>query len=180
MEGSMLDYFRPTLQAPSLDSIDVEQLVKDGIKGLIIDLDNTMTPWNNLEVGPKVAAWFKKVKAAGISACVVSNNKKRQRVAVVAERLGIPFVFRATKPHRRAFHAGMDILGTGQDDTAVIGDQLFTDILGGSRLGLYTILVTPINDREFIGTRFMRQMEKIIVWLLKHFASAKPVSPKIH
>lgn len=176
----MFEYFRPTFQAPSLDLISVEQLVQDGIRGLIIDLDNTMTPWNDVEVGPKVAEWFIKVKAAGIHACVVSNNKERQRVAVVAERLGIPFVFRATKPRRRAFRAGMDRLGTGNKDTAVIGDQLFTDILGGNRLGLYTILVTPINDHEFIGTRIMRQMEKVLVWMMKHFASAKPFSPKIH
>ena len=180
LEGSMFEYFQPTLQAPSLDRISIEQLVQDGIRGLIIDLDNTMTPWNDVEVGPRVAEWFMKLKVAEIQACVVSNNKERQRVAVVAERLGIPFVFRATKPRGRAFRAGMNLLGTGQEDTAVIGDQLFTDILGGNRLGLYTILVTPINDREFIGTRFMRQMEKVLVWMMKHFASAKPFSPKIH
>ena len=176
----MFEYFRPTLQANSLDLISVDQLVKDGIRGLIIDLDNTMTPWNNVEVGPKVEAWFTRVKQAEIRACVVSNNSKRQRVAVVADRLGIPFIFGATKPRRRAFRAGMDLLETGQKDTAVIGDQLFTDILGGNRLGLYTILVTPINDHEFIGTRFMRRMEKVLVWLMKHFAPAKPFSPKIH
>lgn len=175
----MFEYFRPTLQAPSLDLISVEHLVRNGIRGLIIDLDNTMTPWNDVEVGPKVAEWFLKVKAAGIGACVVSNNKKRQRVAVVAELLEIPFVFRATKPRERAFRAGMDLLRTGQKDTAVIGDQLFTDILGGNLLGLYTILVLPINDHEFIGTRFMRQMEKILVWLMKYSAPAKPYSPKI-
>ncbi|MDR3541826.1 MAG: YqeG family HAD IIIA-type phosphatase [Desulfosporosinus sp.] len=176
----MFEYFRPTRQAPSLDLISVEQLVQDGIRGLIIDLDNTMTPWNDVEVGPKVAEWFIKVKAAGIYACVVSNNKKRQRVAVVAERIGIPFVFRATKPRRRAFRAGMGLLGTGPKDTAVIGDQLFTDILGGNRLGLYTILVTPINDHEFVGTRVMRQIEKVLIWMMKRFAAAKPFSPKIH
>lgn len=175
----MFEYFQPTLQAPSLDRISVEQLVRDGIKGLIIDLDNTMTPWNDVNVGPKVAEWFIKVKDAGIQACVVSNNKKRQRVAVVAERIGIPFVFRATKPRSKAFKAGMDLLRTGQRDTAVIGDQLFTDILGGNRLGLYTILVTPINDHEFIGTRFMRRAEKLLVWMMKHFTSVKPFSPKI-
>ncbi|MDR3586646.1 MAG: YqeG family HAD IIIA-type phosphatase [Desulfosporosinus sp.] len=176
----MFEYFRPTRQAPSLDLISIEQLVQDGIRGLIIDLDNTMTPWNDVEVVPKVAEWFIKVKAAGIQACVVSNNKKRQRVAVVAERIGIPFVFRATKPRRRAFRAGMGLLGTGPKDTAVIGDQLFTDILGGNRLGLYTILVTPINEHEFIGTRVVRQIEKVLVWMMKRFAPAKPFSPKIH
>jgi uncharacterized protein len=175
----MFDLFRPSYQANSLDNIPVEQLKRIGIRGLIIDLDNTMTPWNDLEVGPKVTQWFKEVQAAGIQTCVVSNNKHKQRVAVVAERLGIPFVFRATKPRRKAFRSGMEILGTGVSDTAVIGDQIFTDILGGNRLGLYTILVLPISDREFIGTRFLRQMERVLVWLMKHFATAKPHSPKV-
>lgn len=175
----MFELFRPTFQAKSLDSISVDQLVQQGIRGLIIDLDNTMTPWNDLEVGPKVADWFKKVHAAGIKACVVSNNKKKQRVAVVAERLGIPFVFRATKPRRRAFRTGMQIIGTGKEDTVVIGDQLFTDIFGGNRLGLSTILVVPISDREFIGTRFMRRAERILIWLMKRFTTAKPHSPKV-
>ncbi len=174
----MFELFRPTCQAKSLDLIPVQKLVRDGIKGLIIDLDNTMTPWNDVEVGPKVAEWFSKLQKAGIKACVVSNNKRRQRVAVVAESLGIPFVFRATKPRRRAFRAGMAILGTGLHDTAVIGDQLFTDILGGNRLGLYTILVSPMSEREFIGTRFLRRMEKGLVWLMRLMAPAKPDSPK--
>lgn len=174
----MFELFTPTFQAKSLDSISIERLVQQGVHGLIIDLDNTMTPWNDMEVGPKVVDWFKKLDAAGIKACVVSNNKKKQRVAVVAERLGIPFVFRATKPRRRAFRAGMEILGTGQEDTVVIGDQLFTDIMGGNRLGLATILVLPISDREFVGTRLMRLAERLLVWLMKRVTTAKPHSPK--
>ncbi|AFM01274.1 MULTISPECIES: YqeG family HAD IIIA-type phosphatase [Desulfitobacterium] len=175
----MFDLFKPTFQADSLDSIPVDVLKRDGIRGLIIDLDNTMTPWNDLEVGPKVVAWFEKLKAAGIQACVVSNNKRKQRVAVVADRLGIPFVFRATKPRRKAFQAGMNILGTGISDTAVIGDQLFTDILGGNRMGMYTILVLPINDKEFIGTRFLRRMERVLVWLMKRYETSEPHGTKV-
>ena len=71
----MFEILRPQFQADSLDSISVEKLKKEGIHGLIIDLDNTMTPWNDLEVGPKVAQWFEKVKSAGIQACVVSTTK---------------------------------------------------------------------------------------------------------
>ncbi|HVJ48882.1 YqeG family HAD IIIA-type phosphatase [Desulfitobacterium sp.] len=174
----MFELFTPTFQAQSLDDISVERLAESGIHGLIIDLDNTMTPWNDLEVGPKVVEWFEKLHATGIKACVVSNNKKKQRVAVVAERLGIPFIFRATKPRRRAFRAGMKILGTGQKDTVVIGDQLFTDIMGGNRLGLSTILVLPISDREFIGTRLMRMAERVLIWFIKRLTTAKLHSPK--
>ncbi|HWQ73471.1 MAG TPA: YqeG family HAD IIIA-type phosphatase [Desulfitobacteriaceae bacterium] len=174
----MFKLFSPTFQAESLDGILIERLVRDGIRGLIIDLDNTMTPWNDLEISPQVNKWFAGLQVVGIQSCVVSNNKQRRRVAVVAEKLGIPFVFRATKPRRRAFRDAMQIMQTGPKDTAVIGDQLFTDILGGNRLGLYTILVLPISNHEFIGTRFMRQMEKILVWLIKHLTPVKQHSPK--
>lgn len=166
----MFELFSPGYQVDSIDSIKIEMLKQEGIRGLMIDLDNTMTPWNDVEVGPKVADWFKRLREAGIRACILSNNKKRQRVAIVAEKLGIPFVFRASKPRQRAFQAGMGILGTGLKDTAVIGDQLFTDILGGNRMRLLTILVLPISEREWIGTRFMRQLERGLVWVMKRFA----------
>ncbi|MDD2234362.1 MAG: YqeG family HAD IIIA-type phosphatase [Desulfitobacteriaceae bacterium] len=174
----MLELFSPTFQAESLNGISIERLVRDGIRGLIIDLDNTMTPWNDPEISPGVQKWFAELQAAGIQSCVVSNNKHRGRVAVVAEKLGIPFVFRATKPRGRAFRTGMKIMQTGPKDTAVIGDQLFTDILGGNRLNLYTILVVPISKHEFVGTRFLRWMEKILIWLIKHFAPAKNIALK--
>ncbi len=174
----MLSLFHPTLRAESLDDISIQRLVRDGIRGLIIDLDNTMTPWKDVEISPRVADWFAELKAAGIQSCVVSNSKHRTRVAIVAEKLRIPFIFRATKPRGRAFRAGMKIMGTGHKDTAVIGDQLFTDILGGNRLGLYTILVIPISDHEFVGTKFLRRMEKLLIWLIKHFAPVESHTPK--
>ena len=177
----MLEYFQPAARASSIDRIPVEQLAREGIKGLLIDLDNTMTLWNDVEVSPQVTEWVLRVKSAGIGICVVSNNSRRQRVAIVAERLDVPFVYGAVKPRRRAFRTGMEILGTGSRDTAVIGDQLFTDILGGNRLGLYTILVTPISTREHLGTRlFMRNFERLFFWLMKRFAPAKPCSSKMH
>ena len=176
----MFEYFRPAALAPSLELISVEQLTREGIKGLLIDLDNTITRWNDVEVTPEVAEWIAKVKSAGIGICVVSNNSSRQRVAVVAEYLDIPYVYPASKPRRRAFRAGMEILGTGRQDTAVIGDQLLTDILGGNRLGLYTILVKPISQRENIGTRlFARNFERIFFRLMMNSASAKHCSPKM-
>jgi len=81
----------------------------------------------------------------------------------VAERADVPFIARARKPRRRSFRRAMELMGTKPETTAVIGDQLFTDMLGGNRLGLFTILVTPISKEEFIGTRFMRFLEKLIL-----------------
>jgi len=160
------------MSVPSLDSISPVKLQKTNIKGLIIDLDNTMTPWNEMEVGPKVTKWFKQLEEYGIKSCIVSNNTE-QRVAAVANALGIPFIYKATKPRRRAFYQAMEIMETSKNTTCVIGDQLFTDILGGNRLGLFTILVVPISKREWIGTRIMRYLERAVVWSLNHLEGTK-------
>jgi uncharacterized protein len=162
---------KPSMRVKSLDAISPLELQTRNIRGLVIDLDNTMTPWNAMEVGPKVSQWFKSLAEYNIKCCVVSNNNER-RVAAVANALGIPFIHKATKPRRRAFYKGMEILGTTVKDTAVIGDQLFTDVLGGNRLGLFTILVLPISKREWIGTRVMRLFERMVFWSLDHLEHA--------
>ena len=168
----MLNYLRPRSTVKSLDNISPKQLTQLKIAGLIIDLDNTMTPWNDMEVGPKVTRWFKSLAECGIKSCVVSNNSEK-RVAAVAKALGIPFIFKASKPRRRSFVRAMEIMGTTHQDTAVIGDQLFTDVLGGNRLGLFTFLVMPISKREWIGTRLMRLLEGVVVWCLSHYREPK-------
>lgn len=168
----MLYLFRPRLSVRSLDSISPAQLQEAGIRALIIDLDNTVTPWNAMEVGPKVTSWFKSLEEYGIKCCVASNNSEK-RVAGVANSLGIPFIHKADKPRSRAFYQAMKIMGAGVQDTAVIGDQLFTDILGGNRLGLFTILVLPISNREWIGTRFMRYFERFVFWSLERIEGTK-------
>jgi len=169
----MLALFRPKMTVKSLDSISPSELSELGMRGLIIDLDNTVTPWNEMEVGPKVTSWFQSLEPHQIKCCVVSNNSEK-RVAGVANSLGIPFIYKADKPRRRALYQAMQIMGTTLIDTAVIGDQLFTDILGGNRLGVVTILVLPINNREWIGTRIMRYFERIVFWSLDHSGGAKP------
>lgn len=131
-----------------------------GIRGLIIDLDNTVTEWGRATLDRGVRRWFADLKEQGIKACLVSNNRSN-RVKKVADALGIPGISRAGKPRRRAFRQAMAVMDTEAGGTAVIGDQVFTDILGGNRLGMYTILVMPINSREFIGTRMMRHVERI-------------------
>lgn len=157
----MLELFQPDLYVPSLWTIPLAMLKDRGIRGLIIDLDNTVTEWGRATLNPEVRAWFARLKEVGLKACLVSNNRDA-RVQKVALALGIPGISRAGKPRRRAFYQAMVALGTGAGDTAVIGDQVFTDVLGGNRLGLFTVLVQPIDRHEFIGTRMVRQVEKLV------------------
>ncbi|MDD3365528.1 MAG: YqeG family HAD IIIA-type phosphatase, partial [Syntrophomonas sp.] len=120
--------------------------------------------WNSNELRSEVEEWFVLIKAEGFKACILSNNGE-QRIKKVADRLGIPFIYRAGKPRRGAFHRAVALMGVSVDEAAVVGDQIFTDILGGNRAGLFTILVKPLARREFLGTKFNRTLE---LFVLRH------------
>lgn len=157
----MRGILRPDLEYDLLQDIKVEDLEAHGIKGLILDLDNTITPWNDRTITKEVIAWFKAIKAAGIKACIVSNNKGPDRVSTVADILEIVYVHRAKKPRKSAFRKGLDVLGLAESEVAVIGDQLYTDIFGGNLSGLKTILVSPIYEKEYPGTKVLRFLERL-------------------
>ncbi|HHW08143.1 MAG TPA: YqeG family HAD IIIA-type phosphatase [Clostridia bacterium] len=158
----MFKLLRPHLYVNRLEDIPLAELAEKGIRGLIIDLDNTVTEWNSNFIQEKVRAWFEQLPQYNLKPCLVSNNS-HGRVRKVAEQLGVPFISKAGKPRRRAFRKAMEMLGLDPQVTAVIGDQVFTDVLGGNRLRLMTILVVPLTKKEFIGTRFMRQLEKLVL-----------------
>lgn len=158
----MWRFLCPQQLAEDIHQIDLQELKKRGIKGIITDLDNTLVPWNDNAVLPEVMEWVKGVKAAGFKVCIVSNNNSR-RGQELSRRFGVPAVWQAVKPRRGAFRKALKIMKLKPHQVAVVGDQVFTDVLGGNRMGLYTILVRPLNKREFIGTRFMRQVEKAVL-----------------
>jgi len=167
VEVNFLDkYLFPDVYVESILDLPLEKLYVLGIRAFILDLDNTVTEWNNREVREEVHLWAKKAKEEGFQACIASNNS-RARVLAVAEELDIPFVHKARKPRRRAFYRAMAAMGSSPQETAVIGDQIFTDILGGNRMNLFTILVVPLHPREFFGTRIMRKLEKPVLRRIK-------------
>lgn len=155
-------WLKPDLLVNSLPEVPLEALWEKGIKALIVDLDNTVTCWNSPQVGEAAREWFARAKARGFALCLSSNNGLR-RGAPVAASLGLPLVCNAGKPRRRSFRQAMALLGSRPAETAVIGDQIFTDILGGKRLGLYTVLVRPLSPREFVTTRLVRRLERLVM-----------------
>ena len=145
-----------------MTDIGPAQLVKWGIRGVVLDLDNTLVLWHGLEVSTEVREWVRALHEAGIKMCLLSNTHKPKRVRVVAEDLGIHFVGGGAKPRRRGFRKAIEVMGVKAEETAVVGDQLFTDIWGGNRTGLKTILVEPIASREFWGTKMVqRPLERL-------------------
>ena len=156
----------PRLMTDSVYHIDFGALRSQGIRGIIFDLDNTIIPWDSAAMCPELSQWFQKLLMNDFKVVIVSNNWHK-RVKAIADLFGIPFVSRARKPAKSGFRQALARMDMEPAEVAVIGDQLFTDVLGGNRLGLYTIWVKPINTKEFVGTRITRQFEKLAVHILK-------------
>ncbi|MDB5083452.1 MAG: family hydrolase [Bacilli bacterium] len=163
----MLQQFVPNLFVSSIYEIDLPALQSAGIKGIITDLDNTLVAWSDKLATPEVVQWLDDVRDNyGMRVTIVSNNKEA-RVSEFAGPLSVRYISNARKPTGEAFDLAMQWMGTSLEQTAVIGDQLFTDIWGGNRRRLYTILVVPIHDREWFGTKVLRLMEKGMFSLLR-------------
>lgn len=159
----MLKIFYPKIYAGSLTDIDPVLLLARGIRGILFDLDNTIVCRDESCCPQDVVEWLGELRRHGFKMGIVSNNSAR-RVGDMAAYLGMPAVYRAVKPFRRPFVRALRMLGTFPHETALIGDQIFTDILGGNMAGLYTILVSPLEGKEFLGTRLIsRPLEKLIM-----------------
>ncbi|NLJ33714.1 MAG: YqeG family HAD IIIA-type phosphatase [Firmicutes bacterium] len=157
----------PRLYVDSIFAIPIDALWQRGIRGLIFDVDNTLTGWRGRELDAKTLEWFAGLLEKGFKICLVSNSGQRERVRDFGRLLDVCAIPRAYKPMGRAFLAALNNLETEVESTAVIGDQIFTDVLGGNRLGLYTILVVPLSKNEFIGTKCVRLLERLVIRVLR-------------
>jgi len=162
----MLQRLKPDLFVDSIYHIDFAKLRQRGIDTIITDLDNTLVPWVEKNVNPKLMRWLADIQAQGFKVCLVSNAIE-SRVEAFRQAMSLPGISKAKKPLNRAFLQALQTLQSTPERTAVIGDQVFTDVLGGNRLGLYTILVVPISQKEFIGTKLVRMVERWVLRKLK-------------
>lgn len=162
----MFEFLVPDEHLDSIFEIDIAKLEARGIRGLITDMDNTLVPWSDRSVYPRLEQWFFTLRSRGFKLFIVSNNS-RDRGGLLAGELGIPAIWYAVKPRRGAFRRALEQMELDPGQVAVVGDQVFTDVLGGNRLGLYTILVTPISEKEFIWTMLMRRLERLVLKKIK-------------
>jgi len=153
---------KPDLYLKNIHELNAGLLAEKGISAIIIDIDNTLVPWDTKEPDEKVNQFVYDLVQKGFKICILSNNS-RKRVEEFNKGLKLPAIHKAIKPSRNAFKRAMKLMDAAAENTAVIGDQLFTDILGGNRMGLYTILVSPISEKEFIWTRLVRRVEKVVL-----------------
>ncbi|HHU50592.1 MAG TPA: YqeG family HAD IIIA-type phosphatase [Firmicutes bacterium] len=157
----MLSKLCPHSRTETVASLSPEFFISRGIRGLIIDLDNTLVAWGKYKITREMRAWVQTMLASGLKICILSNAVEH-RVRFFGELLDIPWISRATKPRKNSFKRAMEILQTIPEETAVIGDQLFTDIFGGNRMALYTIWTAPISPQELISTKAMRYLERLV------------------
>jgi HAD superfamily phosphatase (TIGR01668 family) len=163
----MFEGLLPHMRVNSIYDINWDVLKSKGMRGIITDLDNTLVGAKDPSATPDLVAWLDKVRGFGYKVVIVSNNNKT-RVSRFAEPIGIPFIHAARKPGSRAYRRALEVLELPVEQTVMIGDQLLTDVLGGRRMGLFTILVNAISpaDEGFL-TRMNRRIEKIALASLR-------------
>ncbi|MDO4764957.1 MAG: YqeG family HAD IIIA-type phosphatase [Eubacteriales bacterium] len=149
----------PKYYYPSIYHIPYNKLYEMGYRGIVFDIDNTLVPYDCKTPTEDVEKLVALLRKKGFSIVLVSNNTKK-RVKLFAKGIRLKSVFSAIKPLPFGLRKGLTILGTAPQETIIVGDQLFTDVIAGNLLGLCTILVLPIQEKEAIHTRFKRGLEK--------------------
>ena len=152
----------PDRYLTDVHAIDLDALAADGIEALLVDLDNTILPRDTNSVPPELAEWVFGLSQRGFKVCLVSNNW-HERARIVAAELGLDLVAKAIKPLPFAFWLATSKLGVRAQRCAVIGDQLFTDVLGGKIVGAMTIMVLPLSETDLPHTLLLRRLEARIM-----------------
>jgi len=171
----VLRNFCPCMLVEKVVDIDLEELKDMGFNYLLLDLDNTLLSWWSGKFPSKVREWIEKARNLEFKLCIVSNSLMKWKVKRLGKELGILAINRASKPRKSGLLRAIDMLGARIEETVIIGDQIFTDILGGNRLGMYTILVRPVSRHEFFTTVFQRFAEKLLIFRWKRKGILKEV-----
>ena len=158
----MFRKFFPDVYRESTYKIDFQKLYEKGYRGIIFDIDNTLVPHGE-PADKRAIALFEKLKKIGFKCCLLSNNQY-ERVSSFNEKVQVQFIENAHKPSRKNYQKAMELMETSIKDTVFVGDQLFTDVYGAKRTGIYNILVKPIHPKEEIQIVFKRKLEKIVLY----------------
>ena len=156
-----MESLRPDQRVPTLPEVSLDALAAAGIRGIVVDLDNTVCAYRQPELAPGVADWVREARRRGFALVLVSNNFS-ERVASIGAQLELAVVPNALKPLPFAFLRALRLLGTPRRATVVIGDQLFTDVLGAKLVGMRPILTEPLVEHDFALTRILRFLERTI------------------
>jgi HAD superfamily phosphatase (TIGR01668 family) len=146
--------------------LDAASLKQRGIEGLLLDIDGTLKDFTAPSVPPAAVHWLRQLREAGVRLCLYSNGRQA-RIARIAAELDLPYIAEAMKPWPQGCRRGLAALGLPAERVAVVGDQIFADILAGRLARLYTVLVRPTSRVEPWFTRLKRPFEAPILFLLR-------------
>ena len=169
----MLERFYPKEYREDITVIDYDSLRQKGIIALVFDIDNTIAPFDVAEPDNGIIDFFAGLAGKGFKVCLLSNNKK-ERVLLFNQKLKLHAIHRAGKPWKRGLRRALTLLEAGPGQAAIIGDQIFTDVWCGNRMGIYTVLVQPIAQRDEWTVKLKRGLEKLVVDHYMKKAGAKP------
>lgn len=141
--------------------ISIEFLRKNAIKALILDVDNTLIDYDK-NLAEDTIKWAKNLKEEGIKIYILSNSNKKEKVKTVAEKLKVEYEYFGKKPLKMGFKKVQKKLKEKPENIGVVGDQIFTDVLGGNRCKMFTILVEPIAEKDIWITLIKRPIENAI------------------
>ncbi|HHW17637.1 MAG TPA: YqeG family HAD IIIA-type phosphatase [Firmicutes bacterium] len=161
--SSAMKLFTPSLHVKTIYEIPFSWLKERSVTSVITDLDNTLVPWRDYRVAKDLSDWFDSLHSEGFRTVILTNARPSPTIQKMSEDLKTELVVGARKPISRFFRLALEKVSARPHEACVVGDQIFTDVLGGNLIGCYTILVDRIGDREFLGTRIMRLFERLIL-----------------
>lgn len=151
----------PASSAAQILDIQPMELVNRNKKLILVDVDNTLVGWRSDDIPIESIQWVNSCKEAGLHLCILSNTRNPSRLERLAKELGIDFVRGKFKPNPAVYREALNRFGVSAEDAIMIGDQLFTDILGANRAGIEAIWVRPMTGRDFVGTKISRLGERL-------------------
>jgi hypothetical protein len=158
----MFKAFYPDEDVVSAYEIPYEKFQERGIKGFIFDVDNTLAP-HGIPADERAKKLFLRLRNLGMETCLLSNNKEPRVAAFARDVETTHYIFKGNKPGVKSYQKAMRLMGTNVKNTVFVGDQLFTDVFGAKRAGVYSILVKPIHPKEEIQIVLKRFLESIVL-----------------
>ena len=160
----MLDYLSPDFYFDKFSDVTPEFLLENNIKTLLLDVDNTLAPYELSEPDDAILSWISSLSENDINFAFISNNSSDKRIKIFSQRLCAPAYAKAGKPFaKRTINLALKTLGASKETTAFMGDQIFTDVCAGKFNGMRAILVPPIKDKKNLFFKFKRALEKPIL-----------------
>ena len=152
----------PDLYLESITNINPELLKKNNIRGLILDVDNTLIDYYK-NLSEETINWVKDLKKQGIKLYILSNTNKKEKVKTVSKKLDIPYIMFAKKPLKGGFLKAAEKMNLEPNEIASVGDQIFTDVIGANRCNMFSILVKPVAKKDLFITWLKRPIEDLVI-----------------